>query len=176
MMPIQESQKFSESVEYELEPIEKRPMDDRGCRALDHFEGPIRNERYRAHHAEWRHVVENRRTDGRVQHGRVSRGRTDEGYQGAHNLMPFEYESMRAKSQETLLEFLNSELRLGSTLIQSAQLSQDEGDVEHHEQAKRSAKRAVETVERFKSQVVDGKARDEIEKRLADLQKLMSAV
>ena len=94
----------------------------------------------------------------------------------AKSEMSFDYESIRAKNQETLIHFLDGEMNLGGTFAQSALLSHVEGHLEHYEQAKHFAKRAVETVERFKSHVVDARTRNQIGRRLAVLQKVISTL
>jgi hypothetical protein len=90
--------------------------------------------------------------------------------------MPLEYESILSKNQEALIEFLNVDLKLAETFVKSALLAYSEGHLEHYQQAKRSATRAVETVERLKIHVVDLNARNEIGEGLASLKKLISAL
>jgi hypothetical protein len=90
--------------------------------------------------------------------------------------MPFEYEALRAKTQQTLTEFLDVELKLGHTMAQSAMLSYDEGHTDHYEQAKRHATRAADSIRRFMTGVADGKIRNEIEGRLAELERLISTL
>jgi hypothetical protein len=86
--------------------------------------------------------------------------------------MRFEFEVIRKETQEALIQFLNAELKLGRTQVQSALLAKDD----RHEEAKRVATKAAETVERFKAQVVDAKARSEISKRLVYLRELISTL
>lgn len=90
--------------------------------------------------------------------------------------MPFEYEALRAKTQQTLVEFLNAELNLGSTFVRSAEIARDAGQMEHFDQTKSNATRAAATVRRFMSTVTDGKIRNEIDGRLADLERLISTL
>ncbi len=90
--------------------------------------------------------------------------------------MPFNYEALRTKTQQTRIEFLDAELKLGRTLAQSAILSRNEGHDDHYEQAKRHATRAAESVRRFVSQVVDGKVRVKIVNQLAELDRLISTL
>jgi hypothetical protein len=90
--------------------------------------------------------------------------------------VPFEYEAIRAKTQQTLVDFLNAELKIGNTFSRSALLSYADGHLEHYEQAKRYSARAADSVRRFMSQVVDGKIRSEIGERLAELERLISSL
>lgn len=90
--------------------------------------------------------------------------------------MPLEYEVLRAKTQQTLIEFLDVELKLGRTFIQSALLSHDEGHADHYEQAKLCATHAAESVRRFVGQVADVKIRIEIGERLAEIDRLFSTL
>jgi len=90
--------------------------------------------------------------------------------------MPSEYQALRAKTQQTLINFLDAELRLGNTFVQSAMLSQDEGHADHHEQAKQYATRAAESVRGFVGKVEDRRVRNEICERLAELERLISTL
>jgi hypothetical protein len=90
--------------------------------------------------------------------------------------VPFEYESIRAKTQQTLVDFLNTELVLGSTFARSALLAFDAGHTEHYELAKQRAIRALESVRRFKVRVVDGKTRSGIADKLDALERQISAL
>jgi len=90
--------------------------------------------------------------------------------------MSFEFEAIRKEAQDSLINFLNVEMKLGTAMAQSAVLAHDQGNVEEQEKAKDSAIWAAETVERFKSHVVDAKVRNEIGERLRNLQKLISTL
>jgi hypothetical protein len=90
--------------------------------------------------------------------------------------VPFHYEALRAKTQQTLIEFLNADLNLGSTLVHSATISRDEEHMEHFAQAKENATKAAESVRRFVSKVADGKVRAAICKQLAELDHLISTL
>ena len=90
--------------------------------------------------------------------------------------MPFHYEALRTKTQQTLVEFLNAELNLGSTLLRSATISRDEQHMEHFAQAKENSTKAAESVRRFVCRVADGKVRATIYKQLAELDRLISTL
>jgi hypothetical protein len=90
--------------------------------------------------------------------------------------VPFEYEALRSKTQQTLVEFLNAELNLGSTFVRSATISSDEKHMEHFAQAKEKATKAAESVRRFVGQVADGKVRATICNQLAELDRLISTL
>jgi hypothetical protein len=87
--------------------------------------------------------------------------------------MPIEYEALRVKSQQTLFEFLDVELKLGRTFTQSAILAYNDGHADHYEQAKRYASRAADSVRHFLPQVLDPKIRIEAGERLAGLDRLI---
>jgi hypothetical protein len=90
--------------------------------------------------------------------------------------MPFEYEAVRAKTQQTLIDFLHNQLKFGLTLAQSASLSAEAGHLNHYGQAKRNATKATEVVRRFVSQVADKKVRTQIASELAELDRLISVL
>lgn len=90
--------------------------------------------------------------------------------------MPFDYEALRTKTQQTLIEFLSAELNLGSTFVRSATNSRNEEHMEHFAQAKENATKAAESVWRFMSRVADGKVRATICKQLAELDRLISTL
>jgi hypothetical protein len=86
--------------------------------------------------------------------------------------MPSKHEAIRNEAQDSFIQFLNVELKLGSTFVQSAVLAHGED----HEHAKDSAILAAETVERFKSHIVKVKARNEIGRRLTSLKKMLATL
>jgi hypothetical protein len=88
-------------------------------------------------------------------------------------MRPGDYEALRAKTQETLVQFIDVELKLGLTFTQSAVLSQYEGHDDHYQQAKRFATTAAESVRKFAKQVIDIKARNEFMERLSELDRLI---
>jgi hypothetical protein len=55
--------------------------------------------------------------------------------------MPFDYEALRAKTQQTLVEFLNGELELGWSFVRSATTAHDAGHIDHFSRAKSNAAR-----------------------------------
>jgi hypothetical protein len=81
---------------------------------------------------------------------------------------------IRTEAKDALIQFLNLELNRGSTFVQSALLAHE--DTEHHERAKESPIRAAETVEHFKSNIVKGKVRNEMGRKLTSLKKLIAAL
>ena len=83
--------------------------------------------------------------------------------------MPTHYEALRAESDKRLIDFLQAELAIGTTLVESAKLAKESGHMEHFEQAKEAAETAAATVRRFMDQIQDGPARSEIAERLTEL-------
>ena len=90
--------------------------------------------------------------------------------------MPFEYEALRTKAQNTLVEFLLAELALGVTFVRSAMNAAADNHVEECERSKQNAVKITDTVRRFHDQVADENARNEIETRLAELERLISTL
>jgi hypothetical protein len=90
--------------------------------------------------------------------------------------MPFDYETLRAKAQHTLIDFLHTELQIGPTFAQSALLAESEGHMDHYAQAKGNAIKAAETVRRLIGQVADDAARDEVGMQLAELDRIISTL
>ena len=87
--------------------------------------------------------------------------------------MPFDLGALRAQTQETLIAFLTAELNLGSTLVQSALLAEDQDHVDHYAQAKRDATVAADAVRRFIKRVKDQQVRAELAKRLSELDRFL---
>lgn len=90
--------------------------------------------------------------------------------------MPFDYEASRAKTQRTLREFLDAELKIGSTFVQTALIARDAGHMQHYIRAKEHALKAIESTRRFKNQVTDDIVRQEIENRLLELERRVSTL
>jgi hypothetical protein len=63
--------------------------------------------------------------------------------------MPLESELIRAKTQQTLIDFLHAELKLGPTFVRSALLALDADHMDHFAQAKTHAIKAAESIRRF---------------------------
>jgi hypothetical protein len=89
--------------------------------------------------------------------------------------MPFEYEALRAKAQNTLVDFLLAELALGVTFVRSAMNAAADNHVEEYERSKQNAVKITDTVS-FRDQVTDGNAQNEIGTRLAELERLISTL
>ena len=90
--------------------------------------------------------------------------------------MQFEYEALRAKAQNTLIDFLLAELALGVTFVRSAMNAAADNHMEEYERSKQNAVKITDTVRRFQDQVTDGNSQNEIETRLAELQRLISTL
>jgi len=90
--------------------------------------------------------------------------------------MASDFESLRAKSQKALLDFLSAELQLGATFVHSAQLAQNDEHTEHYLQAKHAAEKASESLHKFISHVHDDRERAEIEHGLAELDRRISVL
>jgi hypothetical protein len=90
--------------------------------------------------------------------------------------VPLDFEWIRAKTQQTLIDFMCAELKLGRTFTESAKLAYDQGHTEHYEQAKRYAIRAADAVRRFTDGVADLKIRHRIAEEFAELDRLISTL
>jgi len=88
----------------------------------------------------------------------------------------FEYDAIRAQAQETLIDYLDNEIALGITFTRCAVNSSDAGHKEHFSEAKDNATKAAQTVRRFMVLVEDGKIREEIDRRLAELEWIIAAL
>ena len=90
--------------------------------------------------------------------------------------MALEYNAIRTRAQQTLVDFLNTEISLGHSLTRSAANAYDAGRTEHFSEAKERATKAAETVKRFVVGVVDGTIRGDIEGRLAVLERAIAGL
>ncbi len=90
--------------------------------------------------------------------------------------MPLEYEALHAKAQNTLIDFLLAELVLGVTFVRSAMNAAADNHVDEYERSEQNAVKIADTVRRFQGQVADGNARNELETRLAELERLTSTL
>lgn len=88
--------------------------------------------------------------------------------------MLVEYEALRTRTQQTLIDFLNIDLDLGSTFALSALNAHRAGEIDRYNATKRSAIRAADAVRRLIEGVEDDEARTEIGKNLAELDRLIS--
>jgi hypothetical protein len=88
--------------------------------------------------------------------------------------MSSEHEALRSKTQRTLIDFLQTVLKVGPTHARTALIAQSEGHLDHYARAKRNAANAADCVRRFMSQVADRTVRIEIGKQLAELDRLIS--
>jgi hypothetical protein len=85
-------------------------------------------------------------------------------------------EALRAKSQQTLIELINTELKLVPTFVQTASLAKSEGHLEHYRKAKHDAVKAARSARRFMGQVEDATVKAEIGRQLAELDRLISTL
>jgi hypothetical protein len=88
----------------------------------------------------------------------------------------WEYESIRAKTEEALVGFLRAELEIGRTFAQSAVRARDAGRADDCARTTADAVKAVETIRRFMSQITDADTRAAITNKLVELDRLISAL
>ncbi len=85
-----------------------------------------------------------------------------------------EHEALRSRTQRTLIDFLQTGLKVGPTHVRTALIAKSEGHLDHYARAKQNAAKAADCVRRFMSQVADRTVRIEIGKQLAELDRLIS--
>lgn len=83
---------------------------------------------------------------------------------------------MSSEHEKELINFLNAELGLASTFAESAQIAKEAGHEDHAVQAKSRAQQAVDSVKRFKDLVADPRIREALDKRLPQLERIISAL
>lgn len=88
--------------------------------------------------------------------------------------MSSEHEALRSRTQRTLIDFLQTELKVGPTHLHTALIAKSEGHLDHYARARRNAAQAADCVRRFMNQVADPAVRTEIGKQLAKLDRLIS--
>lgn len=80
---------------------------------------------------------------------------------------------MRAKNQEALLQFLQTELELGETFVQSVRLARDN---HHAGRTKADAIKVTETIRHFTTRIADSDTRAKISAKLEQLERLIAAL
>lgn len=86
--------------------------------------------------------------------------------------MPSKFEEIRASTQHALIGFLQAELNIGATFVQSAKLSLSDGHTDHYIKAKENSLKAIETIKKFRLRVTDIQVREGIQDRLTELERL----
>jgi hypothetical protein len=87
-----------------------------------------------------------------------------------------DFEAIRADTQRSLFSFLQAALKAGFIVVQSARLVKNGVHTDRFIAAKRSATNTAESVKRVLSLVKDVDTRTEIENRLHELERLISAL
>ena len=82
-------------------------------------------------------------------------------------------ETLRAKSQELLIAFLDTDLDLGFTF---ARLSKSHLDSGASEASKRKALKVVETAKHFRNRIEDAQSSRRISDRIADLEQVIGTL
>jgi hypothetical protein len=86
------------------------------------------------------------------------------------------FEHEHQKVQQTLIDFLYTELAIGPTFVKSALIAEDQGHMDHCARAKSYAIKAAETVRRFVNQVEDAHLKANIVDWLSELERLIATV
>jgi hypothetical protein len=90
--------------------------------------------------------------------------------------VPSKYGEIRASTQHALIEFLQADLNLCATFVQSARLAQSAEHMDHYHQAKQNAVRAAEAIRKFMDRITDERMRTEVQDRLTELERLISTL
>ena len=88
--------------------------------------------------------------------------------------MSVDFNAQAKATQQTLVDFLQAELKIGSTLAQSASLAADDGHFKDYDRARNAALKAMEAVRRFAPQVTDSNVQAEITRRLGELERVLA--
>lgn len=91
------------------------------------------------------------------------------------NAMRSTFGELRERSNQTLRDFLNTEVELGMTFVRSAKYHKGRGNVEHYEMSKRNATTALKAIDRFKGRL-PADIRTEIETGRSELAQAISAL
>ena len=90
--------------------------------------------------------------------------------------MASDFDTQQKESQELLIQFLQTELDLGTTFVLSAVIAGKSDLMEHFDHAKGSAEKAAETIGLFVGRVQDSRTRAEFVEQLFELDRRISAL
>ena len=93
-----------------------------------------------------------------------------------HRIKPVETQAfgdLKAQHQQALCSFIETDLELGRTLVDSAKAIEDESA---RERSKENAMKAAESVRNFLDRVENAEVRSQMAKRLAALEESISAL
>ncbi len=79
-------------------------------------------------------------------------------------------------SRRQLVDFLETEIELGFTFLDTAAIARDSGSLEHFEQAKKDARKAIKTVWHFLDQVENKEAHAAIQRRCHEMEGALAAL
>jgi hypothetical protein len=83
---------------------------------------------------------------------------------------------LEARLNQNIIDFLRTELELGSTFVITAEVEASINNTEHFERARKYSESAVETIRRFESRIADPHTRREILQGADDLQKRITSL
>jgi hypothetical protein len=81
-----------------------------------------------------------------------------------------------ASSRRQLVDFLETEIQLGFTFLDTAATARDLGHLAHFEQAKKDARKAADTISYFLDRVEDSETRATIHRRCMELEGALAAL
>lgn len=89
---------------------------------------------------------------------------------------PEVFAELRAQSQRCLIDFLDVEIKLGFTFVESAAYERDAGEAEHFQHTKQQAVKAVASIHHFVDRVENQVTRDAIASRCQELERAIAAL
>jgi len=82
---------------------------------------------------------------------------------------PEQFDELRTTSERLLVDFLENEVRLGSTFLELAATERELGNMQHSHQARHDAEEAVNSIRRFLVRVNGPRAKASIERDCEEL-------
>ena len=89
---------------------------------------------------------------------------------------PQRFDELRAQSQRCLIQFLEVEVQLGFTFVDSAAYQRDLGQAQHSHQTIGEARKAVATIQHFLGRIDSTEIRDAIADRCSQLDRVVAAL
>jgi hypothetical protein len=86
------------------------------------------------------------------------------------------FEQLHVESQQRLMDFLDAEIRLGSTFAEIAISARNDGHVEDFERSKQAAQKAVAALRHFLPRIESAPAQSELTDRCEKLDRFVAAI
>ena len=85
-----------------------------------------------------------------------------------------DYEELRERGQQTLIQFLTVELQLSFSFAESAEENRDRGNDGRYKQCVQNARKGLETIRHFEGRITDREAWQRIHEQGDRLEQLLS--